>query len=116
MFREELNTLRSALDSAQIAKRQAEARLKSSTESVTRLEAANNDLSARALNLADDAETQRAGLVKKTQAEMDDLKRRMGEVQEDADEERARGQTQRIQLLDEVSYEQGESERRGQCG
>jgi hypothetical protein len=103
MSREELNTLRSALDAAQIAKRQAESRLKSSSETVTWLETANADLSTRALSLADDAETQRAALAKKMQAEILDVRRQMEDVQSGADEERTRGQTQRIQLLDEVS-------------
>lgn len=98
-----MNTLRSALDAAQIAKRQAEARVKTSGETVARLEKANADLSTRALTLAEDAENQRATLAKRMQAEIQDLKRQMEEVQGEADEERTRGQTQRIQLLDEVS-------------
>jgi hypothetical protein len=74
-----------------------------SGETVTRLEKANADLSTRALTLAEDAENQRAALAKRMQAEIQDVKRQMEEVQGEADEERTRGQTQRIQLLDEVS-------------
>lgn len=108
VFREELNALRSSLDTAQIAKRQAEARVKASTDTVARLEQANADLSTRALSLAEDAEKERVALSRKMQAEIGDLRRQLGEVQGEADEERTRGQTQRIQLLDEVSILQDE--------
>jgi len=36
------------------------------------------------------------------QEEIEELKRRVEEAQEEADEQRTRGQAQRIQLLDEV--------------
>lgn len=63
---------------------------------------ANDVLSQRALSLADDAERERAGLSKKLGDELEDVKKKLREAEEDADEERGRGQGQRIQLLDEV--------------
>jgi len=42
-------------------------------------------------------------LQKRLQDEIEEFKRRVEEAQEDVDEQRTRGQAQRIQLLDEVS-------------
>lgn len=101
--REELNSLQSQLDKTQSSRRQLETQLKTQKDATERLERANNDLSTRALSLADDAEAERTSLTKRLQDEIAAVKRQMASTQEDADEERARGQAQRIQLLDEVS-------------
>ena len=53
--------------------------------------------------MADEVEQDRRALTVKLQAEIDRLKEELRECQEDADEQRSRGQSQRIQLLDEVS-------------
>lgn len=42
--------------------------------------------------------------ISKLEVELKEAKQRANKAQEDADEEMARGQTQRIQLLDEVSF------------
>ena len=55
--------------------------------------------------MAGDAEQEKKALQRKIQDEMDDLKRRLEDAQEEVDEGRTRGQAQRIQLLDEVSAE-----------
>lgn len=101
--REELNSVRAALDAAAIAKRTLEAQAASQAETCARLSKANEALSTRALTLADEAEQEKRVLQKRLQDEIEEFKRRVEEAQEDVDEQRTRGQAQRIQLLDEVS-------------
>ena len=102
--REELNTLRAGLDTATAAKRQLELTARQANETCDRLAAANDVLSAKALSLAEDAESERRSLTKKWSEEVETLKKRLEEAQEEADEGKFRGQAQRIQLLDEVSW------------
>lgn len=102
--REELNTLRSGLDTATAAKRQLELTARQANETCERLAAANDVLSSKALSLAEDAEHERWNLTKKWTEEVDALKKRLEEAQEEADEGKTRGQAQRIQLLDEVRH------------
>jgi hypothetical protein len=102
-FSEELNSLRSALDAASISKRNLELRAAQQSDTVDRLQKANDTLSARALEIADEAAREKDVLAKKYSVEMDGLRKQVKEVEEGADEERSRGQAQRIQLLDEVS-------------
>jgi hypothetical protein len=78
----------------------------SQRETVNRLAQANDTLSAKALSLAEDAEEEKRTLSRKLGEEVDGLKKMLSEVQEEADELRMRGQSQRIQLLDEVSFRQ----------
>ena len=101
--REELNSLRSALDAASASKRQLEASAHRANETCDRLTSANDMLSAKVLSLAEDTDIERKHLSKKWQEEMDELKKRLVEAQEEVDEAKTRGQAQRIQLLDEVS-------------
>jgi hypothetical protein len=91
------------LSTATAAKRTLEAALSQSRETVTRLNTTNESLSARALSLADDAERERGVMKKRLEGEIESLKKELGEAREEADEQRGRGQSQRIQLLDEVS-------------
>ncbi|ORX36527.1 Up-regulated during septation-domain-containing protein [Kockovaella imperatae] len=108
-FLNELNSLRSALDSASTSKRQLETQLSTHTESINRLETANRSLSSKTLSLAEDAEKEKKILQKKMQDEIDRLKREVEEAQEEVDEARTRGSAQRIQLLDELNSLQAEN-------
>jgi len=90
------------LDTATAAKRQLEVTARQANETCDRLTAANDVLSAKALSLAEDAEHERRTLTKKWTEEVDALRKRLEDAQEEADEGRTRGQAQRIQLLDEV--------------
>lgn len=101
-FLDELNDLRSALEATSMAKKQAEAQVAHSTEACTRLTEANDSLSARALTLAEEAEQEKKALRDRLQDEIDALRIKLRESEEDADEQKMRGQSQRIQLLDEV--------------
>ncbi|GFZ42574.1 hypothetical protein JCM24511_00290 [Saitozyma sp. JCM 24511] len=107
-FLEELNSLRSALDAASISKRNLELRAAQQSDTVDRLQKANDTLSARALEIADEAAREKDVLAKKYSVEMDGLRKQVKEVEEGADEERSRGQAQRIQLLDELNSLQAE--------
>jgi len=102
-FLDELNDLRSALEATSMAKKQAEIQVAHSTEACKRLTEANGSLSARALTLAEEAEQEKKALRDRLQDEIDDLRIKLREAEEDADEQKMRGQSQRIQLLDEVS-------------
>jgi len=95
--------LRSSLDAANASKRQLEISALQAKETCDRLTAANDVLSAKALTLADEAEQERRSLAKKWQEEIDSLKQKLDDAQEEVDEAKHRGQAQRIQLLDEVS-------------
>ena len=85
-----------------MAKKQAEAQVASNTEACDRLAEANATLSSRALTMAEDAEQEKKALRDRLQEEIEALKIRVRESEEDADEQKMRGQSQRIQLLDEV--------------
>jgi hypothetical protein len=87
-----------------MAKKQAEAQVAASTEECDRLAEANATLSARALTMAEDAEQEKKALRDRLQEEIEALKIRVRESEEDADEQKMRGQSQRIQLLDEVCH------------
>jgi chromosome segregation ATPase len=102
-FLEELNSLRSALDAATIAKKQAEQTAKQASETTDRLSEANETISAKVLTLAEEAEEEKRVLQRKLQEEVDSLKKKLIDCEEEVEEQRARGQGQRIQLLDEVS-------------
>jgi hypothetical protein len=102
-FLEELNSLRSALDAATIAKKQAEQTAKQASETTDRLSEANETISAKVLTLAEEAEEEKRVLQRKLQEEVDSLKKKLVDCEEEVEEQRARGQGQRIQLLDEVS-------------
>lgn len=104
--RDELNSLRTALDAASSSKRQLETQIRKSEETVDRLQQANDILSAKTLSMAEDAENARETLQRKVQDELSEMKRKLEEAQEEADEGRTRGQAQRIQLLDEVGHSQ----------
>lgn len=54
--------------------------------------------------------------ISKLEVELKEAKQRANKAQEDADEEMARGQTQRIQLLDEVSTHTGDIFTQVKCG
>jgi hypothetical protein len=54
------------------------------------------------LEIADEAEKEKGGVVRRMQGEIEGLRKALRQVEEGADEERSRGQAQRIQLLDEV--------------
>jgi hypothetical protein len=53
--------------------------------------------------MADEAEREQRSLREKLGEEVEVVKKQLAGVQEEADELRMRGQTQRIQLLDEVN-------------
>lgn len=108
-YSDELNSLRSALDAASASKRQLEVSAQRANETCDRLSAANDALSAKALSLAEDAEQERRNLGKKWQDDFDEMKRKLDEAQEDADDAKTRGQAQRIQLLDELNSLQAEN-------
>ena len=61
-------------------------------------------MSAKTLELADQAGSYNSDAISKLEVELAEARQKAAKAQEDADEEMARGQTQRIQLLDEVSY------------
>ncbi|CAD6568071.1 MAG: hypothetical protein TREMPRED_004251 [Tremellales sp. Tagirdzhanova-0007] len=105
---EELNSLRAALDDAAFSKRNFEVQATTQAETCERLSAANDALSTRALTLADEAEREKRSLQKRLQDEIEELKKKVENAQEDADEQRTRGQAQRIQLLDELNSLQAE--------
>ncbi|EIW66580.1 hypothetical protein TREMEDRAFT_12085, partial [Tremella mesenterica DSM 1558] len=107
-FLEEMNNLRSSLDAANNSRRQLEIRLAEQTERADRLAEANNTLSTRALEMAEEVENERKTLTNKWQGEMERLNEEIRECHEDADEQRSRGQAQRIQLLDELNSLQAE--------
>lgn len=86
-----------------MAKKQAEAQVQANSEAQERLVESNASLSARALTMADDFEKEKRALRDRLQDEIEALKVRVRESEEDADEQKMRGQGQRIQLLDEVS-------------
>lgn len=105
-FLNELNDLRSALDAASIAKKQAETQAAASASSCDRLAEVNDSLSARTLSLADEFEKEKKALRERLQDDIGSLKNRLREAEEEADEARMAGQSQRIQLLDEVRVSQ----------
>lgn len=107
-FLDELNDLRTALDAASIAKKQSEAQAAASAASCDRLAEVNDSLSARTLSLAEEAEQEKKVLRDRLQDEIDGLKTRLREAEEDADEAKMAGQSQRIQLLDELNSLQAE--------
>ncbi|WVQ79104.1 hypothetical protein IAT38_001198 [Cryptococcus sp. DSM 104549] len=107
-FLEELNSLQAALDNATQTKRSLEAQLASQRETCDRLSEANEQLSTRALELAQVGEDEKRALGSKLGAELEDAKKRLRECEEDADEERAKSTAQRIQLLDELNSLQAE--------
>ena len=100
MSREELNSLQAQVDKAQASRRQLEAQLNTQTEAARDLQKANEQLTTKTLQLADQGQNNEA--VTRLETELKEAKQRANKAQEDADEEMARGQTQRIQLLDEV--------------
>ena len=102
-FLDELNDLRSALDAASIAKKQAETQAAASAASCDRLTEVNDSLSARTLSMAEELEVEKKVLRDRLQDEIEALKGRLREAEEEADEAKMAGQSQRIQLLDEVS-------------
>ena len=106
--REELNSLRAAVGEASRARRKLESHSAAQAEAVTRLQAANDALSAKTLNLADEAERSSTGAKRRLQEEIESLKQQVIDSQEEADEVRTRGQAQRIQLLDELNSLQAE--------
>lgn len=108
-FLEELNSLRSALDAASIAKKQAEQAARNSSLTCDRLSEANDTLSAKALTMAEEAEQEKRVLQRRLQDEIDALKKRLEECEEEVEEQKTRGQGQRIQLLDEVGAGYGRS-------
>ncbi|OCF31696.1 hypothetical protein I316_06703 [Kwoniella heveanensis BCC8398] len=101
-FLDEMNSLQSSLDTANAAKRNLESQLAEQKDTLARLQEANDTLSARALDLAQVAEEEKAALSNKLGNEVEELKSKLKSVEEDADEERAKSQGQRIQLLDEL--------------
>ncbi|KAK8861587.1 hypothetical protein IAR55_002410 [Kwoniella newhampshirensis] len=107
-FLEELNSLQSALDGATTSKRALESQLAQQQETCNRLSEANDTLSAKALELAQAAEDEKRALQSKLQGEVDEMRVKLKECEEDADEERAKSQGQRIQLLDELNSLQAE--------
>ncbi|WVQ93428.1 hypothetical protein IAU59_000499 [Kwoniella sp. CBS 9459] len=107
-FLDEMNSLQSSLDSANSAKRNLESQLAKQKDTFARLQEANDTLSARALDLAQVAEEEKAALSGKLGSEIEDLKKKLKGIEEDADEERAKSQGQRIQLLDELNSLQAE--------
>ncbi|ORY24377.1 Up-regulated during septation-domain-containing protein [Naematelia encephala] len=102
-FLEELNSLRTQLDTQASAKRALESQLAEAKHAVNRLTEANADHSTRALTLADEAETEMVALKKRLENEIENLQSRVAEAEEEAEEARTRGQSQRIQLLDEMN-------------
>ncbi|WRT65708.1 uncharacterized protein IL334_002655 [Kwoniella shivajii] len=107
-FLDELNDLQRSLDNANSAKRHLEQQLQAQLETCSRLSEANDTLSAKALDLAQVAEEEKSSLANKLYNEIDDLKRKLKGTEDDADEERAKSQGQRIQLLDELNSLQAE--------
>ncbi|WVF65789.1 hypothetical protein IAT40_000523 [Kwoniella sp. CBS 6097] len=107
-FLDEMNSLQSSLDAANATKRTLESQLAEQKDNLTRLQEANDTLSARALDLAQVAEEERAALSSKLGSEVEELKKKLKGLEEDADEERAKSQGQRIQLLDELNSLQAE--------
>ncbi|KAL7423756.1 hypothetical protein Q5752_001339 [Cryptotrichosporon argae] len=119
---DELNALQAALDDAAAARRHAEADAKQAREDNARLAQANAALSANALDMAQESETDRRAALAKLAAQLDDaraalaraeqreaaLTRAVAEAEEGRDDERAAGQAQRIQLLDELNTLQAE--------
>ncbi|WWD16501.1 hypothetical protein CI109_100927 [Kwoniella shandongensis] len=103
-FLEELNSLQSALDNATATKRTLESQLLAQQETCNRLSEANDALSARALELAQVAEDEKRAL----QNKVEEMKGTLKGCEDDADEERAKSQAQRIQLLDELNSLQAE--------
>lgn len=83
--------------------RQLETQLAASNETNTRLSQANQDLSHRTLSMASEAESEKQQISRKLAEEVELLKRRLREGDEAMDQERINEQSQRIQLLDEVS-------------
>lgn len=114
-FLDELNDLRSALDAASIAKKQAETQAAASASSCDRLAEVNDSLSARTLSLADEFEMEKKVLRERLQDDIDGLKSRLREAEEEADEARMAGQSQRIQLLDEVRASHIRRDRGDEC-
>lgn len=102
-FLNELNSLQNSLDKTTQAKRSLENQLAAQTETCNRLSEANDTLSARALELAQVSEDEKKALGDKLMGELEELRKKLQECQEDADEERNKSTGQRIQLLDEVS-------------
>ncbi|KAK4687380.1 hypothetical protein P7C73_g2748, partial [Tremellales sp. Uapishka_1] len=107
-FLDELNELRGALDRANVAKRQLEQSTRAQAETCDRLSEANDSLSARALTLAEDAEEEKRTLQRKLEGEIEALKKKLRDAEEDVDEAHSKGQAQRIQLLDELNSLQAE--------
>ncbi|WVR03808.1 hypothetical protein IAU60_000804 [Kwoniella sp. DSM 27419] len=107
-FLNELNDLQSALDNANSTKRTMEAQLTAQLATCARLTEANDSLSARALDMAQSAQEEKTGLTAKLSTEIEELRRKLRACEEDADEERAKSQGQRIQLLDELNSLQAE--------
>lgn len=107
-FLDELHSLQNSLDKATQAKRSLENQLAAQTETCNRLSEANDTLSARALELAQVSEDEKKALGGKLMGEVEELKKKLQECQEDADEERNKSTGQRIQLLDELNSLQAE--------
>ncbi|ODN97471.1 hypothetical protein L198_04038 [Cryptococcus wingfieldii CBS 7118] len=107
-FLDELNSLQSLVDTNQQAKRTLEQKLAQQMETCNRLSEANDTLSARALELAQVAEDEKRALQQKLQGELEETKRKLNRVEEDADEDRAKSTGQNIQLLDELNSLQAE--------
>ncbi|WWC60307.1 uncharacterized protein I303_102877 [Kwoniella dejecticola CBS 10117] len=107
-FLDELNNLQSTLDNVSASKRNLETQLKDTNGKLARLEEANDVLSTKALDMAQIAEDERSALSNKLNSELEDVKKKLQMTEQDADEERAKSQGQRIQLLDELNSLQAE--------
>ncbi|WWC87888.1 uncharacterized protein L201_002786 [Kwoniella dendrophila CBS 6074] len=113
-FLDELNDLQMTLDSANQTKRQLESKLKEEKEINQRLNEVNEHLSSKTLDL-----TQQLALIEDQQQyqpnssisskeELNNLKKKLKEAEQEQDEERMKSQSQRIQLLDELNSLQAE--------
>ncbi|WWC68630.1 uncharacterized protein I206_102561 [Kwoniella pini CBS 10737] len=107
-FLDELNNLQSTVDNVNATKRSLENQLKDINEKLKRLEEANDMLSTKALSMAEIAENERNALSNKLNYELEETKKKLKLIEQDADEERAKSQGQRIQLLDELNSLQAE--------
>jgi len=101
--------LQGVIDRVVIEKREIEKQTAEQAETCRQLSEANNVLSARALNLAEEAASAPEMVRKQLDAQLTECKASLERAQEEIDMMRTSEQSQRIALLDELNTMQTEN-------
>lgn len=101
--------MRSDIERVEAEKRELESRIAKHDEEVERLAETNNTLMEKNLSLAEEAAQAPERVRQQLEVQIQDLKKQLALAEAELDEIRTNGQTQRIQLLDELNSMQKEN-------